>query len=272
MWRTATGTEAFREATRGAVTYRQHMLRLFGIPESEIAATLRAAEQERGIPLAELEITTCLRRGEIEVVTRYEPPAEEAYQALEALIRERHSDTLFSDDGTSIDDQVAALLSGPPVRTIAVAESCTGGLVTARLTERPGSSAYVLGGVTAYADSAKVDLVGVNPEVIETHGAVSPEVAGALADGAVARFGADIGVGLTGIAGPDGGTDEKPVGYVCFCVVERGGGRVARDIRLPGARVDVRDRSTTVCFHLIRRLLLGERDDTLSGEAEPARA
>jgi nicotinamide-nucleotide amidase len=272
MWHTATGTEAFRAATRGAVAYRQHMLRLFGIPESEIAATLRAAEQERGIPLAELEITTCLRRGEIEVVTRYEPPAEEAYRALEALIRERHGDTLFSDDGASIDDQVAALLNGPPVRTIAVAESCTGGLVAARLTERPGSSAYVLGGVTAYADSAKVDLVGVNPEMIETHGAVSPEVAGALADGALTRFGADIGVGLTGIAGPDGGTDEKPVGYVCFCVVERGGGRLARDIRLPGARVDVRDRSTTVCFHLIRRLLLGERDDTLSGEAEPARA
>jgi nicotinamide-nucleotide amidase len=272
MWRTATGTEAFRAATGGAVTYRQEMLRLFGIPESEIAATLRAAEEERGIPLSELEITTCLRRGEIEVVTRYEPPAEDTYRALEALIRERHGDTLFSDDGSSVDGQVAALLAGPPLRTIAVAESCTGGLVTARLTERPGSSAYVLGGVTAYSNSAKADLVGVDPELIETHGAVSPEVAGALADGAITRFGADVGVGLTGVAGPDGGTEDKPVGYVCFCVVERGGGRLARDLQLPGARVDVRDRSTTVCLHLIRRLLLGEHDGTLSGEAEPARA
>jgi competence/damage-inducible protein CinA-like protein len=272
MWHTARETEAFRAATRGAVTYRQEMLRLFGIPESEIAATLRAAEDEAGIPLSELEVTTCLRRGEIEMVTRYEPPAEDAYRALESLIRERHGDTLFSDDGSSIDDQVAALLLGPPLRTIAVAESCTGGLVSARLTERPGSSAYVLGGVTAYSDAAKADVVGVNPELIETHGAVSPEVAGALADGAITRFGADVGVGLTGIAGPDGGTEEKPVGYVCFCVVERGAGRLARDLQLPGARVDVRDRSTTVCFHLIRRLLLGEHDGTLSGEAEPARA
>jgi nicotinamide-nucleotide amidase len=248
------------------------MLRLFGIPESEIAATLRTAEDEREIALSELEVTTCLRRGEIEIVTRYEPGAEEAYRELEALIRERHGDTLFSDDGSSIDDQVAALLSGPPLRTIAVAESCTGGLVTARLTERPGSSAYVLGGVTAYSDTAKTDLVGVDPGLIEAHGAVSPEVAGALADGAIARFGADVGVGLTGVAGPDGGTEDKPVGYVCFCVVERGVGRLARDMQLPGARVDVRDRSTTVCFHLIRRLLLGEHDGTLSGEAEPARA
>jgi len=272
MWHTATETEAFRAATRGAVAYRQKMLRLFGIPESEIAATLRAAEDEQGIPLSELEVTTCLRRGEIEMVTRYEPPAEDAYRALEALIRERHGDTLFSDDGSSIDDQVAALLLGPPLRTIAVAESCTGGLVSARLTERPGSSAYVLGGITAYSDAAKADIVGVDPELIATHGAVSPEVAGALADGAITRFGADVGVGLTGIAGPDGGTEDKPVGYVCFCVVERGAGRLARNVQLPGARVDVRDRSTTVCFHLIRRLLLGEHDGTLSGEAEPARA
>jgi competence/damage-inducible protein CinA-like protein len=272
MWRTATETEAFRAATGGAVTYHQEMLRLFGIPESEIAATLRAAEDDRNIPLSELEITTCLRRGEIEIVTRYEPSAEDTYRALDALIRERHGDTLFSDDGASIDDQVAALLAGPPLRTIAVGESCTGGLVTARLTERPGSSAYVLGGVTAYSNSAKADLVGVAPELIEAHGAVSPEVAGALADGAIARFGADVGVGLTGVAGPDGGTEDKPVGYVCFCVVERGVGRLARDLQLPGARVDVRDRSTTVCLHLIRRLLLGEHDEAPSGEAEPARA
>ena len=115
----------------------------------------------------------------------------------------------------------------------------------------------MLGGVTAYSNDAKADLVGVNPELIETHGAVSPEVAGALADGAITRFGADVGVGLTGIAGPDGGTEENPVGYVCFCVVERGVGRLARDLQLPGARVDVRDRSTTVCLHLIRRRELG---------------
>ena len=104
---------------------------------------------------------------------------------------------------------MAALLAG---RTIAVAESCTGGLMAARLTDRAGSSAYFAGGVVAYSNEAKVELVGVDPALIERFGAVSTEVAEALADGAMTRFGADIGVGITGIAGPDGGTEEKPVG------------------------------------------------------------
>ncbi|MDQ6607800.1 MAG: nicotinamide-nucleotide amidohydrolase family protein, partial [Actinomycetota bacterium] len=140
-------------------------------------------------------------------------------------------------------------------------ESCTGGLMSARLTERPGSSAYFAGGAVVYSNQAKSEIVRVDPELIERFGAVSTEVAEALAEGAANRFDADIGIGITGIAGPDGGTEEKPVGLVCFSVVLRGGGRITRSARLPGGRADVRDRSTTVALHLLRRLLRGETDD-----------
>ncbi len=254
LWRTAVETEPFKAATAGAPDYRRGMLRLFGIPESEIASTLRAAEAE-GLELAPLEITTCLRRGEIEVSTRYEPVVEDAYRALVEFIRARHRDTLFSDDGSTVDQQIVALLDG---RTVAVAESCTGGLMSARLTERPGSSAYFLGGVVAYSNAAKVALAGVDATLIERYGAVSAEVAEALATGAIERFAADFGVGITGIAGPDGGTEEKPVGTVCFSICERDGPRITRSTRLPGGRADVRDRSTTVAMHLLRRLLAEE--------------
>ena len=258
MWPGAVRTEAFRRAIDGSREIRQDMLRLFGIPESEIAATLRAAE-ERGIAIDRLEITTCLRRGEIEVVTRYPPEAQEVYRALAAFVAERHADTLFSDDGTSIDEQVARLLREHG-DTIAVAESCTGGLLGGRLTDLAGSSAYVRGGLIVYSNEAKVALAGVDPEVIARVGAVSGEVADALADGARERLEASVGVGVTGIAGPDGGTPEKPVGTVWFSVSHDDGRRLTRHVRLPGGRFDIRDRSTTVALHLVRRLLLGASD------------
>ncbi|HEV3129682.1 MAG TPA: competence/damage-inducible protein A [Solirubrobacteraceae bacterium] len=266
MWREAVGTEAFQAAVAGAPQYRRGMLRLFGIPESEIASTLRVAEAE-GLRLDDLEITTCLRRGEIEVSTRYEPPDEPDYRALAEFIAARHGDTLFSDDGSTVDEQVARLLEG---RWLAVAESCTGGLMAARLTDPPGASAYFAGGVVAYSDRAKSELVGVDPGLIERVGAVSQEVADALADGARERFGADVGVGITGIAGPDGGTEEKPVGLVCFSVSLDSGERISRQLQLPGGRSDVRDRSTTVAMHLLRRLLQGERGSSEVGRRSPA--
>jgi nicotinamide-nucleotide amidase len=275
MWLDALATDAFRAAVAGATDYRQSILRMFGIPESEIAASLRAIE-EAGVPIERLEITTCLRRGEIEVATRYEPADEEVFRRFDSMLRERHGDTLFSDDGSTIDEQVAGLLAGPPVRKIAVAESCTGGLMAARLTDRAGSSRYFLGGVTAYADESKRDLATIPWELIERHGAVSPEVARALAEGAIDRFGADVGLGITGIAGPGGGSEDKPVGYVCFSAVERDGGRIERALQLPGSRADVRDRATTVAMHLLRRLLLGQHDGRgepgAGAEAERARA
>ena len=258
MWRMALDTQAFAAATKGAVTYETRIMRLFGIPESEIAADLRAIE-EGGLDLSALEITTCLRRGEIEVATRYEPRAKKTYAALERAIEERHADILYSRDGSTIDEQVADLLAQGP-HTIATAESCTGGMVAARLTERAGSSAYVLGGLVVYSNQAKTTLAGVDAALIERTGAVSTEVAKALADGAIARLGAEIGVGITGIAGPGGGTEEKPVGTVCLSVARSDGSRLTRRVLLPGSRSDVRDRSATIALHMLRRLLLGESD------------
>jgi nicotinamide-nucleotide amidase len=254
MWPEAVGTEAFQEAIGGRTHYERQTLRLFGIPESEIAETLRVAEAEvEGFDA--LEITTCLRRAEVEVVTRWEPAAQPAWDAVRALIAERHDSSLFSTDGTTIDDQVAALLKG---RWAAVAESCTGGLLAARLTERPGSSDYFAGGVVSYSNEAKASVLGIDPALIERHGAVSLEVAEAMADGALARFEADTAVAVTGVAGPGGGSEDKPVGYVCWAVKLADGSKLVRDTRLPGDRAEVRDRSTTVAMHLLRRLLRGE--------------
>ncbi|HEV2999557.1 MAG TPA: competence/damage-inducible protein A [Solirubrobacteraceae bacterium] len=253
MWEAAVRTETFRAAVAGATEYRTGMMRLFGIPESEIAETLRVA-RAGGVAIDELEITTCLRRGEIEIATRYEPAHAAVYDAFAAVVRERHADTLFSEDGSTIDQQVAALLRDRAA-TIAVAESCTGGMVAGRLTDVAGSSAYVRGGLVVYSNEAKVELAGVDPALIERFGAVSTEVAEALADGARARLGADVGVGVTGIAGPGGGTGDKPVGTVCFSVA-LDGARMTRRVQLPGGRADVRDRSTAVALHMVRRVLL----------------
>jgi nicotinamide-nucleotide amidase len=254
MWPEATRSEPFEQAVARRTRYKQAVLRLFGIPESEMAETLRVAEREvEGF--GHLEITTCLRRGEVEVVVRREPAAEKAWRALERMIAERHPRALFSTDGSTIDDQVAELLHG---RRVAVGESCTGGLMAARLTERPGSSAYVAGGAVTYSNEAKTELLAVDPGLIERHGAVSPEVVDAMADGALERFDADTAVAITGVAGPEGGTEEKPVGYVCWCVKRSDGGAIARDVRIPGDRNEIRDRSTTVGMHLLGRLLRGE--------------
>ena len=253
MWEVALDTDAVRNAIAGRTRYSQHTLRLFGLPESALADTLREAETQIE-DFDRVEITTCLRRGELEMVTRVEPDAASAYDALEAFVREHHPRELYSTDGARVDDQVAALLAG---RRIATAESCTAGLLAARLTERPGSSDYVAGGVVSYADEAKTALLGVDPSLIERHGAVSEEVAEAMADGALLRFGADTAVSVTGIAGPGGGTDEKPVGTVCWCVRLGDGRSLSRTLLLPGDRTDIRDRATTVAMHLLRRLLTG---------------
>jgi nicotinamide-nucleotide amidase len=255
MWAAALATAPVRDVLAGAGTYEQRIVRMFGLPESEIARSLREIEAG-GVPLSDLEITTCLRRGEIEIATVFEPGARSDYEAFEAAMLARHGERVFSRDGATIDEVVARLLLGPPLRTIAVAESCTGGLMAGRLTDRAGSSAYVLGGATVYSNAAKVDLAGVPPALIETHGAVSPEVATALADGACERFAADVGIGITGIAGPGGGSEAKPVGTVCLSVSERGGRRIDRTVHLPGGRADIRERTTTITLHTLRRLLL----------------
>jgi nicotinamide-nucleotide amidase len=256
LWDEALETAEMRAAVAGRRHYEQRMLRLFGIPESELAETLRVGEGSID-RLDELEITTCLRRGELEVAVRFEPGADEAWRGLLDLVRQRHPDHLFSDDGTSVDQQVASLLADQG-HTVAVAESCTGGELAGRLSAPAGASAYFVGGVVAYSNDAKVGLLGVDPALIERHGAVSPEVAGAMAAGALERFGAGAAIAVTGVAGPGGDTEQKPVGYVCWSARLADGAELVRDFVLPGERVDVRDRSTTVALHLLRRLLRGE--------------
>ncbi|HEX3336459.1 MAG TPA: competence/damage-inducible protein A [Jatrophihabitans sp.] len=249
MWPDVLADAIVRAALAGREELRQRTIRLWGTPESELAATLRANEAR----LAGLEITTCLRDGELEIVTRYRPSAEPAYDDLEELIGAAYADTLLSVDGRTVDDVVAEALIARGL-TVATAESCTGGLLAARMTDRPGSSAYLLGGLVVYANSAKQDLIGVPADLIDRVGAVSAEVAEAMAEGGRVRLGADIGVGITGVAGPDGGTADKPVGLVHICV--RGeADTVARRVVLPGSRADIRNRAVVIAMHLIRTLL-----------------
>lgn len=254
MWPAAVDTAPVADVLARATPLRAYTLRMFGIPESEIAKSLREIEDD-GVALPEVEITTCLRRGEIEIDVRYRDRAADTAEAVRAGLLERHPRHLFSLDGETIDSQVATLLGG---HRLGLAESCSGGLLAARITNLPGASAYMAGSVVSYSNEAKVDLLGVDPELISANGAVSLEVAEQMARGALERFGADVAVSITGIAGPDGGSEEKPVGYVCFHARLADGTFLARDPVIPGGRADIRERSALVGMHLLRLLLRGE--------------
>ena len=254
MWPAALDTEPVRELLARTTPLHGYTLRMFGVPESEIAKSMREMEAE-GVALPEVEITTCLRRGEIEIDVRYRDAAAATAEAVRAGFAQRHERHLFSLDGETIDSQVARLLRG---RRLGLAESCSGGLLAARITDLPGASEYTMGGVVSYSDEAKAELLGVDPGLIEAKGAVSAEVAEAMAIGALERFDADVAVAITGIAGPDGGSEEKPVGYVCFHARLADGAAISRDPVIPGGRADVRERSALVGMHLLRILLSGE--------------
>ena len=252
MWPAALATAPVRELLAAVPEGHPRSLNFFGLPESEIAATLRGLGATRD--LSGVEVTTCQRRSVLEVDLRPAPHAFAVADELHAELAARHARNLISEDGTSLDELVARGLLGAGL-TVATGESCTGGMLASRLIDRAGSSAYVLGGVVAYSNEAKTALLGVPAELIAAHGAVSPEVARALADGARERFGADIGIGITGVAGPDGGTEAKPVGYVCFCLTARAGTVMARDPQLPGGRADIRERSTDQAMNMLLRAL-----------------
>jgi len=254
MWPAALETGPVRAVLSRATPLHGYTLRMFGVPESEIAKSLREIEGD-GVELDAVEITTCLRRGEIEIDVRYRDDAAATADSVRAGLVERHRRHLFSLDGETIDSQVAKLLEG---RRLGLAESCSGGLLAARLTDVPGASAYLAGSVVAYSNEAKAELLGVDPALIEAKGAVSPEVAEAMAVGALQRFGADVAVSITGIAGPGGGSEEKPVGYVCFNARLADGTAIAREPVIPGGRADVRERSALVGMHLLRILLGGD--------------
>ncbi len=252
MWPRALEAPPVREILDRAEPFCSLSVRMFGIPESELAQALREIGEQAD--LGPLEITTCLRGGELITDIRHRPGAEAAAEALIEGLDQRLGQFTYSHHGETVEQVITRLLAG---RMLAVAESCTGGMLAARCTDGAGASEWFAGGVVAYADEAKAELLGVDPELIASHGAVSPEVAEAMAAGALERFGADVTCAVTGIAGPDGGTEEKPLGYVCFCAKLRSGEALARDLVLPGDRADVRQRSSVVALHLIRYLLEG---------------
>lgn len=257
MWSAALETAPVQEILARATPLHGYTMRMFGVPESEIAKSLREMEGD-GLDLGTVEITTCLRRGEIEIDVRYRDEAADVAEGVrEGLVR-RHRRETFSLDGETIDSQVATLLLG---HRLGLAESCSGGSLAARITDLAGASEYFAGGMVTYSNEAKAELLGVDPGLIEAKGAVSPEVAEAMAIGALKRFDADVAVSVTGIAGPGGGSEEKPIGYVCFNARLADGTAIARDPVIPGGRADIRERSALVGMHLLRQLL-GEGEGT----------
>jgi nicotinamide-nucleotide amidase len=200
-----------------------------------------------------VEATICAREFEIHLDLVVEPGAERRADDLGAALRAALGRYLFSEDERSIADIVLELSRARGL-TLATAESCTGGLVAARLTAVAGSSDVFRGGVVAYADEVKEERLGVDRSVLEAYGAVSAETAKAMAHGARTRVGADVAVAVTGVAGPGGGTPEKPVGLV-FVHAAGPDGEQARRIDLPGDREMIRGRATAAALHLVRRLL-----------------
>lgn len=250
MWLAGVSVEPLRSLLAQAPPFEERMLRLVGLVESDLAAMLRETEAG-GVELDRMEITTCMRSGEIEIVTRFDPSDAATYAQLHLAVQERWGTRLYSDDRSSVEEIVAWQLAAHGW-TVGLAESCTGGLVAARLIRPPGASAYVRGGVVAYTNEVKVAALGVPQALLDAHGAVSSEVAQAMAEGVVERLGADVGLAVTGVAGPSGGSEEKPVGTVWFGVVVPGAEPRTRKLWIPGNRDAVRERSVTAALHLLR--------------------
>ena len=228
---------------------RSRMLRTCGIAESVLAERLGEIERD----VAPLTLAYLPHVAGVDVrLTAWDADAEEADGLLEhaaATIRDRAGGHVYGEDDADLAALVLEMARQQGVR-LAVAESCTGGLIGARLTEIPGSSDVFDGGVIAYADEVKSGLLGVDAGLIGRHGAVSEEVAAAMAAGACARLGAGLSVAVTGIAGPAGGTPEKPVGTVCFGTAMSGEVRAARTIFF-GTRAEVRARAAQWALWLL---------------------
>jgi nicotinamide-nucleotide amidase len=226
---------------------RRIVLRTFGVGESTVA---RALADAGGLPDG-VEATICAHDTEI-WVELFGNGAEVA----EAL-RERLGEAVFAEDDRPVEELVLELARGQEL-SLAVAESTTGGLVAARLVTVPGASDVFRGGVVAYDNEVKSVLLGVRNETLAAHGAVSAETAAEMAAGARTSLGADVAVSTTGIAGPGGGTHEKPVGLV-YLHASRPGGELGRKLNLPGDREAVRRRATAAALHLLRELLSQSR-------------
>ena len=255
LWPNALASEPMQELLQRARPPGRRVLRLFGVSESAVARTLA----EAGGDGDGVEATICAREFEIHVDLVVESGAEARADALEAALAERLEPWLFGRDERRVEELVLSLAGAQGLR-LATAESCTGGLVAARLTDIPGSSASFVGGVVAYSNDVKRNELDVPETLLAEHGAVSAEVAAAMAEGARRRLGADVAVSVTGVAGPDGGTPEKPVGRV-HLHASGPEGSLARMLDLPGERGQIRVRATVTALHLLRALLAGSRDE-----------
>ena len=255
LWPRALETEPVRRVLDRAPAREHRVLRFFGTPESAVAEALASAGGEgEGV-----DVTICAREFEIHVDLFVEPEAEERGTRIADSLRAALGPYLFGEDERSIAEIVLERCRAQGL-TLATAESCTGGMVAARLTAVPGASGVFRGAVVAYANDVKKLGLDVPESLLAEHGAVSAEVARAMAEGVRARLGADVGVAVTGVAGPDGGTPEKPVGLV-FAHAAGPDGEKAVRTELPGDRDMIRGRATAASLHLVRRLLESRHTD-----------
>lgn len=241
-WERALETDRITALLRGAggppIT-----LWLAGVVESEFIEALDQGDwHARG-----LEVGVCAKPGELEVVIR---PADDDGRALEAHLDAAFPGAVFSRDGRRVEQVLGEALAAR-AETLGTAESCTGGMIGARLTAVPGASAWYLGGVVSYDDAVKRDVLGVPPSVITAHGAVSAECATAMAEGLRSRLGCTWAVSVTGIAGPGGGTPDKPVGLV-YVGLAGPDGTITRELHLHGDRDRIRQRAATIALHIVR--------------------
>ena len=255
LWRDAVESEPVRGVLARARPPDVRLLRFFGASESAVAKALADAGGDGD----GVEATICARDFEIHVDMYVQPGAEGRADELTSRLVAPLERYLFSRDERRV-EEVVLDLCGARGLTLATAESCTGGMVAERLTSVPGSSRVFLGGVVAYADEVKKAELGVPAELLERHGAVSAATASAMAAGARERLGADVAVAVTGIAGPEGGSDEKPVGLVYLHAESPFGSRTV-DFVFPGDREGIRRRAAVTALHLVRRLLAQNRDE-----------
>ena len=249
LWPAALETAPVREILARAIPPARQVLRLFGVGESSVARALA----EAGGDGDGVEATICARDFEIHIDLLAEPGAEARSDEIAEKLRGSLERYVFAEDERSVEEIVLELCRQRGV-SLATAESCTGGLVAARLTRIPGASDVFRGGVVAYDDAVKRHELRVPADLLARHGAVSAAVAEAMAAGARQRLAADVAVAVTGVAGPGGGTPEKPVGLV-FLHAEGPDGALDLRFEFPGERDWIRTRATVAALHLVRRLL-----------------
>jgi nicotinamide-nucleotide amidase len=256
---TALGEGWLRERAPGSSLARR-VIRITGVMESQTDEALQPLYREWEAWSPAVAATILAGLGHIELhLSTFAPSAEKANAALDAAVAQAAEilgSNAYSTDGRPLEAVVGDLLVERGWR-IAAAESCTGGLITSRLTDIPGSSRYVQESVVTYANESKLQLLGVPAELLAEHGAVSEPVALAMADGIRARSGVDVGIGVTGIAGPGGGTPEKPVGTVAAAAVTSDAAR-SRLFRFHGERLSVKFQASQAALDMVRRLLLGK--------------